>query len=151
MPPGKLALLGIGSVTQMISFLPRAQWMRRDLNLLAQTDHLAWVEVSAPSDGMCFALADPAATSGVDPAPEAKRWPVVFSAAYHLSLSDKVRKAPDFTLFRRHFQYLYAFDRPRDYDYFAITAGPRTLMDRFGDRPSSRSRISAAASRYRDF
>ena len=150
-PPGKLALLGIGSVTQMISFLPKAQWMRADLNLLAQTAHLAWIEVSAPSDGMCFALSDPAATSGVNPPPEKKRWPVVFSAAYHQSLSEAVRNDPDFNIYRKHFQYIHAFDRPRDYDYFQITAGPRTLMARYGGRKSSKGRIDRPASRYRDF
>lgn len=150
-PEGKLALMGIGPVTQMISFLPRAQWMRSSLNLLAQTDHLAWVEVSAPSDGMCFALSDPVATTGVDPAPEKKRWPVVFSAAYKLALSEELRASPEFTIFRMHFQYLYAFDRPRDYDYFQITAGPQTLMARYGARKSSKGLITRPASRYRDF
>jgi hypothetical protein len=43
--------------------------------------------------------------------------------------------------FRLHFQYLCAFDRPGDYDYFRITAGPLTLEERFRGRKPSASRI----------
>jgi hypothetical protein len=45
-------------------------------------------------------------------------------------------------------QYLCAFDRPKDYDYFQITAGPLTLADRYRDRPPSKSRIDVPASKY---
>lgn len=51
-------------------------------------------------------------------------------------------------LFRLHFQYLCAFDHPGDYDYFRITAGPRTLRHRFADRAPSRSRIERPVSKY---
>ncbi|MFT7595905.1 MAG: hypothetical protein ACI8R4_003237, partial [Paracoccaceae bacterium] len=50
--------------------------------------------------------------------------------------------------FRLHFQYLCAFDRPRDYDYFRITAGPQTLAARYTGRPPSQSRIDVAVSKY---
>jgi hypothetical protein len=49
-----------------------------------------------------------------------------------------------------HFQYLCAFDRPGDYDYFQITAGPQTLAARYAGRPASKSRIERATSGYRD-
>jgi hypothetical protein len=150
-PPGKLALLGIGSVTQVVSFLPRARWMRADLRMLAAAEDFTWVEVSAPSDGLCFAMSDPVATTGVDVPSEQKRWPVVFSAAFHNSLSEELRNSPEFTHFRKHFQYIHAFDRPRDYDYFQITAGPLRLADRYGDRPHSPSRVVRAVGPYRDY
>ncbi|MEM9349534.1 MAG: hypothetical protein AAGA47_04685, partial [Pseudomonadota bacterium] len=50
--------------------------------------------------------------------------------------------------FRLHFQYLCAFDRPKDYDYFQITAGPLTLGARYADRKPSKSRIDVAASKF---
>jgi hypothetical protein len=37
---------------------------------------------------------------------------------------------------RLHFQYLMAGDVPAEYDYFAITAGDRSLEERYG-RPSA--------------
>ena len=39
--------------------------------------------------------------------------------------------------FRIHIQYLCAFDRPIDFDYFRITAGPIRLGDRFAARNES--------------
>jgi len=50
--------------------------------------------------------------------------------------------------FRLHFQYMCAFDRPGDYDYFRITAGPQTLAARYAGRPASGSRIDKAVSKY---
>jgi hypothetical protein len=35
-----------------------------------------------------------------------------------------------------HFQYLMATELPGDYDYFAITAGGKTLWDRFANHNS---------------
>jgi hypothetical protein len=51
--------------------------------------------------------------------------------------------------FRLHFQYLCAFDRPGEYDYFRITAGPLTLAERFRGRGHSNSRITKVFSPYR--
>ncbi|PKP83835.1 MAG: hypothetical protein CVT80_11685, partial [Alphaproteobacteria bacterium HGW-Alphaproteobacteria-2] len=51
--------------------------------------------------------------------------------------------------FRLHFQYLCAFDRPGDYDYFAITAGPQRLAERFAGRTHSPGRITRAVSPHR--
>jgi hypothetical protein len=41
-----------------------------------------------------------------------------------------------------------AFDRPKDYDYFQITAGPMTLAARYQGRAPSKSRIDHAVSKY---
>lgn len=141
-----LAFLSLGQVVPMVSFLPKAQRLRADLRYLSMSDRLTWVDVSAPGDGCSFALCDPVAVTGV--AAENKRWPIVFSAAFTQSLSPERWQAMKRKYFKLHFQYLCAFDRPKDYDYFQITAGPLTLADRYGDRPSSKSRIDVPASRY---
>ena len=52
-------------------------------------------------------------------------------------------------LFSPAFPVICAFDRPRDYDYFQITAGPVSLAERYAGRSPSPSRIEAPASRYR--
>jgi hypothetical protein len=90
----------------------------------------AWVDVTAPGDGCAFALCDPVAVSGV--AGPGKRWPLVLSAAFTKTLSEDAWRALRWRFFERHFQYLNAFDnsgRPAAYDFFAVTAGPRTLGD----------------------
>lgn len=142
-----LSFLSLGQVVPMASFLPRAWRLRADLAYLSQSDALTWVDVSAPGDCACFSLCDPVAVSGV--APEAKRWPLVLSAAFSQTLSPAKWKAMRWRFFRLHFQYLCAFDRPGDYDYFRITAGPLTLAARFGGRAPSASRIERSASPHR--
>ena len=143
-----LAFLSLGQAVPMASFLPGATRLRGDLAYLSARDDLTWVDVSAPGDGCSFALCDPVAVSGV--APPGQRWPLVISAAFTLSLSPARWKALRWRFFRLHFQYLCAFDTPRDYDYFRITAGPVTLADRYGGRAPSASRITRALSPYRD-
>ncbi|MDV7269889.1 hypothetical protein RYZ20_03135 [Thioclava sp. A2] len=141
-----LAFLSLGQVVPMVSFLPHATRLRKDLRDLCQSDALSWVDVTAPGDGCAFALCDPVKVTGV--APENQRWPLVISATFTQTLSPARWKALRWRFFRLHFQYLCAFDRPRDYDYFRITAGPQTLATRFKDRPPSKSRIDRPVNRF---
>ncbi|MBJ3763986.1 hypothetical protein ILP92_14635 [Maribius pontilimi] len=147
----ELSFLSLGQVIPMVSFLPKADRLRADLHLLAQTDRLAWVDVTAPGDGCAFALCDPVAVSGVAPE-RGGRWPLILSAAFTKTLKPETFEALRWRFFRLHFQYLCAFDNlpddPGAYDYFAVTAGPRTLAARFGRRAPSKSRIDVAASRH---
>ncbi len=143
----KLGFLTLGQVVPMVSFLPDAWRLRRDLHDLCQSDLLTWVDVTAPGDGCAFALCDPVSVSGVAPK-TGKRWPIVFSAAFTQTLSPERWKALRWRFFRLHFQYLCAFDKPRDYDYFRITAGPLSLSERYKNRQSSQSRIDRSISKY---
>jgi len=142
-----LAFLSLGQVVPMVSFLPRADRLRADLHLLAQSDALTWIDVTAPGDGCAFALCDPVAVTGV--APPEQRWPLVVSAAFSQTLRPETWRALRWRFFRLHFQYMCAFDRPGDYDYFRITAGPRTLAARYADRPASRSCLRRPVSGHR--
>jgi len=145
-----LGFLSLGQVIPMVSFLPEATRLRADLRLLSASDALAWVDVTAPGDGCAFALCDPVAVSGVDPPRENKRWPLVISAAFTQTLQPETWEKLRWRFFRLHFQYLCAFDRPGDYDYFLITAGPLTLAERYRGRQASISRIDIPASPYTD-
>ena len=142
-----LGLLSLGQVVPMVSFLPKAGRLRADLAYLSARSELTWVDVTAPGDGCAFALCDPVAVSGVSPLD--KRWPLVISAAFTQSLSPERWRELRWRFFRLHFQYLCAFDRPRDYDYFQITAGPLTLAARYQGRAPSKSRIETPVNRYR--
>jgi len=144
-PP--LALLTLGQVVPMVSFLPKAMRLRADLHFLAARDEVTWVDVTAPGDGCAFALCDPVAVTGVSP--EGKKWPLVVSAAFTQTLSPERWRELRWKFFRLHFQYLCAFDRPGDYDYFRITAGAMTLSDRYRGRKPSSSRIETPTSGYR--
>ncbi len=142
----KLAFLSLGQVVPMVSFLREAHRLRADLRYLSAREELTWVDVTAPGDGCAFALCDPVAVSGV--APENKRWPLVFSAQFTRSLSPARWAELRWKFFRLHFQYLCAFDRPLDYDYFQITAGPVSLAARYAGRPPSASRIDVPVSKF---
>ena len=141
-----LAFMTLGQVVPMVSFLCDAHRLRADLRFLSQCEGLTWVDVTAPGDGCAFALCDPVAVSGV--APEDKRWPLVFSAAFTQSLTPARWKELRWRFFRLHFQYLCAFDAPKDYDYFQITAGPHSLAERYAGRPASRSRIVKPVNKF---
>ena len=141
-----LSFLSLGQVVPMVSFLPDAHRLRADLRFLSDREELTWIDVTAPGDGCAFALCDPVSVSGV--APDTKRWPLVFSAQFTKSLSPERWAELRWRFFRLHFQYLCAFDRPLDYDYFQITAGPLTLAGRYADRPPSKSRIDVPVSKY---
>lgn len=142
-----LSLLTLGQVIPMVSFLPEARRLRRDLRFLSTAEAITWLDVSAPGDGCSFALADPVSVSGVAPE-RGQQWPIVMSAAFSKTLSPETLRELRHRYFRLHFQYLCAFDRPGDYDYFRITAGPRTLGQRFRGRRSSQNRIDVPASRF---
>ena len=141
-----LGFLSLGQVVPMMTFLPKAFRLRADLAYLSTQDAVTWIDVTAPGDGCSFALCDPVAVSGV--APANKRWPLVISAAFTQSLAPETWKALRWRFFRLHFQDLCAFDRPKDYDYFQITAGPQTLADRYKARAASKSRIETPLSKY---
>ena len=145
-----IGLLTLGQVIPMVSFLPSATDLRTDLRDLSGRSDLTWIDISAPGDGGCFALTDPVAASGVAPHDRQQYWPKVISAAYGKTMSAAWRKQTRRQFFRRHFQYLCAFDYPGDFDYFAITAGPKTLSARFAGRGSSASMITRPLSGYRD-
>ncbi|QFU08909.1 hypothetical protein PARPLA_01956 [Rhodobacteraceae bacterium THAF1] len=145
-----LSFLSLGQVVPMMSFLPAAHRLRADLAFLSKTDALTWVDVTAPGDGCAFALCDPVAVSGVRP--EGAHQPLILSAAFTQTLLPQTWTKLRWRFFRLHFQYLCAFDNLPDktdaYDYFRITAGPKTLATRFAGRAPSKSRIDVAASRY---
>lgn len=141
-----IGFLSLGQVVPMMSFLPKAYKLRADLAYLSVQDGITWIDVTAPGDGCAFALCDPVAVSSevIDD----KKWPLVISAAFTQSLQPETWKALRWRFFRLHFQYLCAFDRPKDYDYFQITSGPVTLAERYRDRGPSKSRIDVTASKY---
>lgn len=144
----RIGFLSLGQVVPMMSFLPDAHDLRRDLRLLSEQDHIFWLDVTAPGDGCAFALCDPVSVSGV--ATKAKQWPLVISAAFTQTLSEKRWNELKRRYFRLHFQYLCAFDRPGDYDYFLITAGPQTIRERFSGRAASKSRLEDPVNKYTD-
>ncbi|WP_374636024.1 hypothetical protein [Paracoccus sp. (in: a-proteobacteria)] len=135
-----LSFLTLGHVVPMASFLPGANRLRADLRDLSARPELDWIDVTAPGDACSFGLCDPVTVSGVEPLD--RRQPLILSAAFTRTLSPQKQRELRGRWFRLHFQYLCAFDQPGDYDYFAITAGPVPLGQRFAGRSHSPGRIA---------
>ena len=132
-PP--LAMMTLGHLIPLHGFMPRADGFRRDLRDLAADARLFWLDVTAKGDGACFWLVDPVSVCAA--APERRVNPLVISAAFSRALKPETWARLRRQFYALHFQYLSAFDNPKDYDYFRITAGPLTLCARFGDRRNS--------------
>jgi hypothetical protein len=128
-----LSLMTLGQCTPLLALLPQARTVREELSILGSAGALEWIDFSAPPDGCCFALVDPLASCGLPPAPGrpkllSPRFAEMFDAASYRALrQDKLQM---------HFQYLRAAQKPTDYDYFLITAGDKTLGERFAGHAS---------------
>lgn len=131
-------LLTLGQTVPMVSLLPEAHRARADLRTIGATPGVTWVDISAPGDPCCFALCDPLAVSGAGPADV----PLILSAAFRQSLSQRTRARLRWRFRRLHSQYLFAFDDPTGFDYFRTTAGPAKLREVFANRRPSSQRQS---------
>lgn len=131
-----LSLLTLGQTIMWLAWLPSARGLRSDIAAVADSQNLCWLDVSAPPDGACFALVDPYTAIG-DRNAERKN-PKLLNARFHEIMPAADFRKRDRNWMRLHFQYIMAGARPGDYDYFAVTAGHRTLAERFEKRASVR-------------
>ncbi len=129
-PGARLSLLTLGHTIPLQSFQPMANVFRAELAAVAANPDIHWIDVSAAIDSACFPLTDPVAASGLaqtqrEPSPKlvSARFPKLFTPLTYAKLRRQFSRA--------HFQYLMAAEIAGDYDYFLITAGDRTLADRF--------------------
>lgn len=139
-PESKLSLLTLGQSIAMLSFLTKANVLRRDLASVADSVRVFWLDVTAMGDGACFALTDPVATCRSRGRIGSS--PLVVSAAFSKTMADGEMRRYRWRFMRLHFQYLCAFERPDDYDYFQVTGGSKTLLERYGQRHPSPSMIA---------
>ncbi len=128
-----LAMVTLGSCIQMASLLPGADRLREEMKQVATAPGVRWADFFAKRDGACISGADPLVTSGISRPEGAK-----VSPTHHAVRIARMFSAEDYAevkkdIFRVHFQYLMAGDRPTDYDYFELTAGPAFLRDHLSE------------------
>lgn len=125
------ALVSLGNCLPLVSLLPGSGKLREDLKTVATAPGVRWFDFSARRDGASVTQVDPLAVSGVerpDGIPKRpQQFPVRIVRMFPPAVYDVIKK----DIFRIHFQYIMAGELLTDYDFFAITAGPRTLADRF--------------------
>ncbi|MES2474627.1 MAG: hypothetical protein V4640_02520 [Verrucomicrobiota bacterium] len=124
-------LVSLGNCLPLVSLLPGSVKLREDLKTVATAPGVRWLDFSARRDGASVTQVDPLQVSGIArPAGIPKRpqqFPVRIVKMFPPAVYDVIKK----DIFRIHFQYIMAGELLTDYDFFAITAGPRTLADRF--------------------
>lgn len=128
-PGPSLSLLTLGQCIPVVGALPPAADFRRELRAVGTSPRVHWIDFSAPPDGCCFPLVDPLAACGV--AAESPAGPRLLSPRFFQMFDAAEYAARRRDKFSLHFQYLKAGRQPAAYDYFAITAGARTLSARY--------------------
>jgi hypothetical protein len=127
-------LLSLGHCLPLMTSLSPASRERQDLARVAASP-IAWLDVSAPIDWAAFPAVDPVAGAGLPAEPPG--WhPLLVSPRFHQLFGPEAYARLKRNRFQVHLQYLMAAERPGRYDYFAVTAGPQTLRERF-ERPES--------------
>lgn len=126
-----LSLLTLGQTTQMLSLMQEARRFRAELVAVGTSDRLTWVDFGAPGDAACFPRSDPLTSVGLARPPGTPMQPLALSPRF-VRMFDETRYTEiKRDRMRMHFQYLMAADLPGPYDYFAITAGPLRLGERY--------------------
>lgn len=118
-----VTLVTLGQSIPLVSYQRPARSYRDDLMRVMNDDTVFWVDYTAPADGACFPL------MGVTPDDMVKE-PIRLNTRF-VRLYDTVKyKRMRLNPYKIHFLYLESSDCAGDYDYFAMTAGPKTLRDR---------------------
>ncbi len=130
-PSPAVKLLTLGGVNPMLGFVPEAGWFRDQLTRVGQSG-MPWLDCTAPTDPLCYALVDPFVACGLS---------VPDRPGYRLKSArfDKMFSPADYAhlqrdAFRIHFQYLMSTRLAVENDFFSLTAGPRALP--VTDRPA---------------
>ncbi|MES2661451.1 MAG: hypothetical protein V4689_22725 [Verrucomicrobiota bacterium] len=124
-------LVSLGNCLPLVSLLPGSAKLREDLKTVATAPGVRWLDFSARRDGASVTQVDPLKVSGIS-RPEGipvrpQQFPVRIVKMFPPDVYAVIKK----DIFRIHFQYIMAGELLTDYDFFAITAGPMSLAERF--------------------
>ena len=124
-------LVSLGNCLPLVSLLPGSVKLREDLKTVATAPGVRWLDFSARRDGASVTQVDPLKVSGISrPAGipvRPQQFPVRIVKMFPPDVYAVIKK----DIFRIHFQYIMAGELLTDYDFFAITAGPLSLAQRF--------------------
>ena len=129
-------LVSLGNCIPLVSLLPGSQAFRDRLREVATAPGVRWLDFSARRDGASVTQVDPLKVSGIS-RPEGipvrpLQYPVRIVRMYSPESYARIKK----DIFRVHFQYIMAGELLTDYDFFAITAGPMSLAERYPEASS---------------
>ena len=124
----RVRLLTVGSLLPFYSMTEAAAggdpaW-REEMKALVEADWIEWLDVTAPADPGCAAALHP--LIGLDLGEPAGR-PHRRSPRYGDIVSPETLRRLKTKPLDYHFQYIMAGDKPGEYDFFALTAGPEAI------------------------
>jgi len=127
----RFGLVSLGNCLPLVSLLPGSGQLRDNLKTIATAPGVRWVDFSSRRDGASVTQVDPLKVSGIS-RPKGipvrpQQFPVRIVKMFPPAVYDVIKK----DIFRIHFQYIMAGEILTDYDFFAITAGPLSLDQRF--------------------
>jgi hypothetical protein len=130
-------LVSLGNCIPLVSLLPGSGTLRADLLTVAMAPGVRWLDFSARRDGASVTQVDPLKVSGISRPAGIPQRPQQFPVRIVRMFPPQVYAVIKKDIFRIHFQYIMAGELLTDYDFFAITAGPLSLAERFPDVASS--------------
>lgn len=125
---GKFTMVTLGECIPLVSFQPGAERYRSEMAQIMAKEEIFWIDYTSPIDGACFPLHNFVKSAGIEG--KTAFQPIFRSPRFH-KLYDKIR----YSKLRRdwyttHFLYLMSNERAGEYDFFAFTAGSKTMRER---------------------
>jgi len=121
----RTAVLTLGQCYGALALLPRATAFRTALRRMVAHPQLAWLDVTARIDPMCFYRAAPLANTGAAPASGGAQMPVQLAARFFQMYAPRRWAAIRRDKVRAHFLYLMTPDRAGNFDLYTLLYGPQ--------------------------
>jgi hypothetical protein len=128
----RVLLLTVGGNLPIVGFHAVSDKFRARLRRLAIEPSIDWVDCQSRKDVMNFYPFDPISGHGIDVG-AAQRNPKIMIVRFRTIIAPENYVAFRRHLFRVHFQFVMANERPGAYDFFMIVCGPIALSDRVAD------------------
>jgi hypothetical protein len=126
-----VSLLTLGHMIPTVAIQRRAGGFRDDLKRIAGEGNIEWIDMTSPIDGATMPLTDPVTASRLPQPDAAAPRPKLLNPRFHKLFTPETYASIRRHFRRAHLQYMMASELPGDYDYFAITAGPLALGERY--------------------
>jgi pimeloyl-ACP methyl ester carboxylesterase len=124
----RLVLLTLGSIMPAVALHPAARRMRDIVGRLAIEPTLAWIDCQSRKDFMSFRDFDPVDGIGVHVGAQRCN-PLIWLVRFKDMIWPEYYRRFTWNLFRVHFQYIKAGDRPAPYDYVLLVGGPVAIAE----------------------
>jgi pimeloyl-ACP methyl ester carboxylesterase len=124
----RLVLLTLGSIMPAVALHPAARRMREIVRRLAIEPTLTWIDCQSRKDYMSFSDFDPVKGIGIDVGVQRCN-PLIWLVRFKDMIWPERYRRFTWNLFRVHYQYIMAADRPAPYDYILLLAGPVALPE----------------------